>query len=123
MQGGATRQLAPESRTPAPLVCRIELRRGALYKSIFYSVRSTEKQRKKAPTGPVLNAAIEAFEPHFLDKMVLALDSYFVHRARAMETKDGSALNEVGTLCNSMINNNSRMCVDKTIKYDRAKSV
>jgi len=70
-----------------------------------------------------LKAAIEAFEPHFFNNMVLALDSYFVHRARAKENKDGNLLNEVRMLCNSMMNNNNRMCADKTIKFDPAKSV
>jgi hypothetical protein len=55
--------------------------------------------------------------------MVLALDSYFVHRARAMEKKDGNPLNEVRMLCNSMMNNNNMMCADKTIKFDPTKSV
>jgi hypothetical protein len=54
--------------------------------------------------------------------MVLALDSYFVHRARAAEKKDGNPLNEVRMLCNSIMNNNKIMCADKTIKYDPAKS-
>jgi hypothetical protein len=54
--------------------------------------------------------------------MVLALDRYFVHRARALEKKDGNPLN-VRILCNSMMNNNNRMCADKTIKFDPAKSV
>jgi hypothetical protein len=55
--------------------------------------------------------------------MVLALDSYFLHRARALEKKDGNLLNEVRILCNSMTNNNNRMCADKTIKFDPAKFV
>ena len=55
--------------------------------------------------------------------MVLALDSYFVHRARAIEKKDGNPLNEVRMLCNSMMNNNKIMCADKTIKFAPAKSV
>ncbi len=72
---------------------------------------------------PLLNTAIETFEPHFFNNMVLTLDSYFVHRARAIEKKDGNPLNEVRMLCNSMMNNNNMMCADKTIKFDPAKSV
>jgi hypothetical protein len=80
--------------------------------------------RNQAATDePLLNTAIEAFEPHFFNNMVLALDNYFVHRARAIEKKDGNPLNEVRLLCNSMMNNNNRMCADKTIKFDPAKSV
>ena len=70
-----------------------------------------------------LSAAMEAFGPHFFDNMVLSLDSYFVHRTRALEKKDGNPLNEVRTLCNSMMSDNTIMCADKTIKYDPAKSV
>jgi len=55
--------------------------------------------------------------------MVLALDSYFVHRARAIEKKDGNPLNEVRMLCNSMMNNNDILCADTTIKYNPAKSM
>ncbi|MFY9607683.1 MAG: hypothetical protein WAU45_03605 [Blastocatellia bacterium] len=72
---------------------------------------------------PLLNAAIDAFEPHFFNHMVLALDGYFVHRASAIEKKDRNPLNEVRLLCNSMMNNNNMMCADKTIKFDPAKSV
>ena len=71
----------------------------------------------------LLKAALEAFEPHFFNSMVLALDSHFVHRARAMEKKDGNPLNEVRMLSNSIMNNGSVMCADKTIKYNPATSV
>ena len=40
-----------------------------------------------------------------------------------MEGKDGNPLNEVRILCNSMINNDNKMYVDKTIKYNPAKSI
>jgi hypothetical protein len=79
--------------------------------------------RNKTATEPRVKAAIEAFEPHFFNNMVLALDSYFVHRARTIEKKDGNPLNEVRMLCTSMMNNNNTMCADKTIRFDPAKSV
>lgn len=72
---------------------------------------------------PLLNAALDGFEPHFFNSMVLALDSHFVHRARAIEKKDGNPLNEVRMLSSSIMNNGSVMCADKMIKYNPAKSV
>lgn len=80
--------------------------------------------RNQAVAGrPLLDAAIKAFEPHFFNNMVLALECYFVHRARAIEKKNGNPLNEVRMLCHSMMNNHKRMDTDKTIKFDPAKSV
>jgi hypothetical protein len=70
-----------------------------------------------------LNTAIESFEPVFFNNMVLVLENHFVHRSRTMEGKDGTPLNEVRILCNSMMNNNNKMCTDKTIKFNPAKSV
>jgi hypothetical protein len=61
--------------------------------------------------------------PHFFNNLVLALDSYFVHRARAKEGKDGNPLNEVRILCNSLVNHHGLMSADKTIKYGPAKAV
>jgi hypothetical protein len=88
------------------------------YKAVVATARN-----QTATDESLLDAAIETFEPHFFNNMVLALDSYFVHRARAMEKKDGNPLNEVRMLCNSMMNNNNMMCADKTIKFDLTKSV
>ena len=71
----------------------------------------------------LLKSAIEAFEPVFFNNLVLILDNYFCHRSRTMEGKDGNPLNEVRVLCNSMMNGNHKMCVDKTIKLDSTKSI
>jgi hypothetical protein len=86
------------------------VRHVSAYQALVVAVRNQAK------------AAIDSFEPHFFNNMVLALDSYFLHRARALEKKDGNPLNEVRILCNSMTNNN-KMCADKTIKFDPAKFV
>lgn len=51
-----------------------------------------------APThegDPKPEAAARALEPHVFGSMLLAREGHFVHRTRALELKDGSALNEV----------------------------
>jgi len=68
-------------------------------------------------------AAAARFEPLFFGHLVLALDACFVHRTRALEGKDGNALNEVRMLCTSLLQHDGVMTADKTIKYDPAKSV
>lgn len=73
--------------------------------------------------APRVSAAIDAFELHFCHNMVLALDSHFVPRARALEKQDGNPLNEVRMLWNAIMNTKNRMGADSTIKYDSAKSV
>jgi hypothetical protein len=70
-----------------------------------------------------LNSAVQSFEPMFFNNMVLVLDAIFVHRARALEKKDGNPLNEVRVICNSLIHNNSIMDTDNTIKLNHGKSV
>jgi len=76
-----------------------------------------------AANEPQPRIALEAFEPHCFNSMLLALDSHFVHRARAVEKKDGNPLNEVRMLSGSIMNNGNVMSADKSIKYDPAKSV
>ncbi len=79
--------------------------------------------KQAGPNKPKVSAAIEAFEPHFFNNLVLALEGYFVHRARAIEKKVGNPLNEVRMLSASPMNNNGKMAADKTIKLDAANSV
>jgi hypothetical protein len=67
--------------------------------------------------------AIESFEPLFLGNLVLALDECFVHRTRAIEGKDGNALNEVRMLCSSILRGGGVLTADKTIKYRPETSV
>ena len=73
--------------------------------------------------GTKISAAVECLEPVFFNNMVLVLDTYFVHRSRTMEGKDGNALNEVRVLCNSILENHSVLRVDKTIKINPDASV
>ncbi len=67
--------------------------------------------------------ALEAFETTFFNNMVILLDHLFVHRLRTVEGKDGNPLNEVRLLSDSIMNNDNKMGVDKTIKYDPESSI
>lgn len=75
--------------------------------------------RNLAATVPV----DPAFESVFFNNMVLSLDSYFTHRLRGIEGKDGNPLNEVRVLCKSMTENGDRMTEDPTIRMNPATSV
>jgi hypothetical protein len=55
--------------------------------------------------------------------MVLVLDSFFTHRLRGMEGKDGNPLNEVRVLCSSLVENGGAFGADSTIKMNPATSV
>lgn len=74
----------------------------------------------KADAG---GAAVQVFEATFFSDLVLILDEFFVHRLRAVEGKDGNALNEVRLLSQAIMNNHGMLQADKTIKYDPSKSV
>ena len=73
--------------------------------------------------GAAGQTAVDAFEPLFLNHLVLALDDYFVHRLRTKEGKDGNPLNEVRMLCTSILQNGNVLAADKTIKYRAEQSV
>jgi hypothetical protein len=72
--------------------------------------------RKSAPKNGDLDAA-------FFNNLVIVLDSFFMHRLRGKEGKDGNPLNEVRVLVGSMMANGERLMFDKQIKLDPAKSV
>ena len=68
-------------------------------------------------------AAVESFTPFFFANLTVALDASFVHRTRAIEGKDGNALNEVRMLCASILTNDGILTADRTIKYKPEASV
>ncbi len=71
------------------------------------------------------DAAEEAavLEPVFFNNMVLALDHYFLHRARKLEGKDGNPLNEARVLCDSLTDNGGVLAADQTIRMEPGDSV
>ena len=98
--------------------CRARVRSQiAAYNGLLEAARGNSKAA--AP----LESAIESFESVFYNNMVLTLDSYFTHRLRTKEGKDGNPLNEVRVLCTSLLANGGVLVQDKTIKLDPAKSV
>jgi hypothetical protein len=99
--------------------CRARVRsQVASYNDLLAAARS----QANGGAGP-LGSAIEAFDAVFYNNMVLTLDSYFTHRARTMEGKDGNPMNEVRVLCSSLVLNGGALVADKSIKLDPAKSV
>jgi hypothetical protein len=85
-----------------------------------YASLASSARKGKATTA---RSAVESFEPLFFNNLTLVLDSYFVHRTRAIEGKDGNPLNELRLLCNSILHNHGVLCTDKTIKYNPESSV
>lgn len=98
--------------------CRARVERDVAAFSRLVDVASSQSTGKAA-----LNSAIDAFETTFFNNMVLLLDTFFVHRLRTIEGKDGNPLNEVRIMCNSMLNNANIMTADKAIKLSPDKSV
>jgi hypothetical protein len=68
-------------------------------------------------------AGVAAFEPRYLEAVLLALDGWFCHRSRTLEGKDGNPLNEVRVLASSLILQAGVMTVDKAIKLRPDASV
>jgi hypothetical protein len=69
------------------------------------------------------DAAAAAFEPVFFNNLVLALDTYFTHRSRTLEGKDGNPVNEVRVLCASLTQHDGVLVADKAIRLRPETSV
>jgi len=70
-----------------------------------------------------LNKVLKTFEQQYFNNMVLVIETFFIHRMRGKEGKDGNPLNEVRMLCNSIMENNGKMAEEKSIKYKPEYSV
>lgn len=77
-----------------------------------------------AVSGPeTVQTAVRDLEPAFFNNLVLALESFFVHRSRTMEKKNGNPMNEVRVLAHSLMTNEGRLAQDASVKLDPATSV
>ncbi|WP_193614682.1 hypothetical protein [Nocardioides lijunqiniae] len=72
---------------------------------------------------PLSAADRAAFEPGYLRQLVLALDTYALHRSRGQEGKDGNPLNEVRMLCASIREHEGVLTGEKSIRYAADRSV
>ena len=87
----------------------------AAYKKLDKAVRDTG--------DPKAAAALEALEPLLFNGMTLALDRYFVHRLRMVTGKDGTPLNELELLTESLMNNDGVLRGNNVIKFKPDESV
>ena len=55
--------------------------------------------------------------------MILTLETYFMHRSRTIEGKDGNPMKEARMLCNSIRQSDSIMTAESPIKYTPGNSV
>ena len=72
---------------------------------------------------PAAAGALEAFEPLFFNNLVIVLDRYFVHRLRTIAGKDGTPVNEVALLSDSLMTNDGVLLGSKVIRYVPEQSV
>ncbi|MDQ5894175.1 MAG: hypothetical protein QG596_436 [Actinomycetota bacterium] len=73
---------------------------------------------KKSP-GP----EADDLEPRFMSDLVLVMDSFFAHRTRGAEDKDGNPINEVTMIRDSLHEHGGVFTGKKTIRYNVEDSV
>ena len=70
-----------------------------------------------------LGAPADDVEVTHFNAMALALDRRFVHRLRGVTGKDGTPLNELELIADSLMNNDGVLQGNTVVTYDAARSV
>ena len=65
----------------------------------------------------------DALEPRFMSDLVLVMDSFFAHRTRGAEGKDGNPINEVTMIRDSLHEHGGVFTGNKMIRYKAEDSV
>jgi hypothetical protein len=74
------------------------------------------KKLAKAAAGDDAAAALTAFEPQFVNGLIMTLDRFFIHRVRPVVGKDPNPLNEVEVLTESLLSGTT-LKTNKVIKW------
>jgi hypothetical protein len=85
--------------------------------------QAADAARQPGEPKPPADTPFGRLEPVFFNNLLLALDAWFVHRARDLEGKDGNPLNEVRVLCRSLTENGERLVRDRTVHLDPETSL
>ncbi len=80
-------------------------------------------QVTKSSADPSFVMAAKSLEHAYFNNLLIALEGYFVHRVRAIELKDGNAMNEVRVISGSLMLNGGVMGTDSTIKMKPENTV
>ena len=83
----------------------------------------TQEELDSARSAVREQLASDASDPVIFNGLLLALDRRFVHRLRGVTGKDGTPLNEVELLVESLINNGGVLRGNNVIKYVPADSI
>jgi adhesin HecA-like repeat protein len=70
-----------------------------------------------------LGAPADGVEATYFNAMALALDRRFVHRLRGVTGKDGTPLNELELIADSLMNNDGVLQGNTVVTYDAGRSV
>ncbi len=88
----------------------------AVYKTLVWA-------NARATPNAAVHAELDDVERLYFNTMILVLDRYFVHRLRMVTGKDGTPLNDVEMLCDSLMHNEGILRGNNVITYRPEQAV